>query len=325
MSLETPVVSHADRTTWAKQNPAANVQASREPTYKLTDAEKAMHKLAAELKKTGQVALNAAVSTYLLEQTENLNALAAAYNVKVKRIEDMNAIVHFFAKKVNSYLPVGYRKTLAELKVMAQDDPVQSFTKDDEKNLIIELIEYRALKKTSVRATNKAASRDILLTLDRVIDELDCLADRTGFSTFILGARNSVLERDPWELTQLFEQWLCKREKSNTMNIKRIEMNYTNYETTIVQAHGVKLIGFPLNQFVSENGFGCHNQSLTFIPRAAKHITRMAEEGAKELECVELVVDGDNGQPYLAMMWGWMIDAEVATGCWVATLPNMAL
>ncbi|KAF8507902.1 hypothetical protein BU17DRAFT_71015 [Hysterangium stoloniferum] len=289
MSLETPVVPHADRTTWAKRNPAANVQASREPTHKLTDAKKAMCKLAAELKKTGQVALNAAVSTYLLEQTEKLNALAAVYNVKVKRIEDMvnsqthykksqaptlqNAIVHFLAKKVNSYLPVGYRKTLAELKVMAQDDlDVQSFTKDDEENLIIELIEYRAFKKTGVRATNKVASQDILLTLDRVINELDCLADRTGFSTFILGARNSVndealptfhgsgdsmeffsevLERDPWELARLFEQWLCKREKSNITNIKRIEMNYTNYETTIVQAHGVKLIGFSLNQFVN--------------------------------------------------------------------------
>ncbi|KAF8514582.1 hypothetical protein BU17DRAFT_52502 [Hysterangium stoloniferum] len=70
-----------------------------------------------------------------------------------------NAIVHFLAKKVNSYLPVGYRKTLAEPKVMAQDDPdVQSFMKDDEENLIIELIEYQALKKTGVCATNKAAS-----------------------------------------------------------------------------------------------------------------------------------------------------------------------
>jgi hypothetical protein len=136
---------------------------------------------------------------------------------------------------------------------MARDDPeVQSFTKDDEENLIAELTEYRALKKTGARASNKAASRDILLTLDRVIDEvcgerfrdiyiiyiiyqLDCLADRTGFSTFILGARTSVndeapptfhgsgdsieffpevLERDPWELARLFEQWLCKIEKS---------------------------------------------------------------------------------------------------------------
>ncbi|KAF8515260.1 hypothetical protein BU17DRAFT_51912, partial [Hysterangium stoloniferum] len=85
---------------------------------------------------------------------------------------------------------------------------------------------------------------------------------------------SEVLERDPWELAWLFKQWLCKREKNivehdtigklhiqstgiiraglcNIMNIKRIEMNYTNYETTIVQAHGVILIGFPLNQFVN--------------------------------------------------------------------------
>jgi hypothetical protein len=29
-----------------------------------------------------------------------------------------------------------------------------------------------------------------------------------------------VLERDPWELACLFEQWLCKREKSMYLVIK---------------------------------------------------------------------------------------------------------
>jgi hypothetical protein len=63
---------------------------------------------------------------------------------------------------------------------MARDDPeVQSFTKADEENLVTELTEYRALKKTGVRASNKAASRDILLTLDRVIDEVSCRHKRS--------------------------------------------------------------------------------------------------------------------------------------------------
>lgn len=35
------------------------------------------------------------------------------------------------------------------------------------------------------------------------------------------------------------------------MNIKKIEMNYVNYETAIVQGHGIKLIGFPLERFVN--------------------------------------------------------------------------
>jgi hypothetical protein len=128
MSLATPIVPLADRTTWAKCNPAAKVQASCEPTRKLTDAEKATRKLATEQKKKGQVALNAAISTYLLERTEKFEAMAAEHNVKVKKIEDMvnsethykrpraptlqNAIVHFMAKKINDsklvycYLPL---------------------------------------------------------------------------------------------------------------------------------------------------------------------------------------------------------------------------
>jgi hypothetical protein len=117
MSSETPIASLADRTTWAKRNPTAKVQASREPARKLTDAEKATRKLAAEQKKKGQVALNAAISAYLLERTEKLEALAAEHNVKIKKIENMvnsethykkpraptlqNAIVHFMSKKIN--------------------------------------------------------------------------------------------------------------------------------------------------------------------------------------------------------------------------------
>jgi hypothetical protein len=37
----------------------------------------------------------------------------------------------------------------------------------------------------------------------------------------------------------------------NITNVKKIEMNYINYETAIVQSHGVKLIGFPLVRFVN--------------------------------------------------------------------------
>ena len=65
--------------------------------------------------------------------------------------------------------------------------------------------------------------------------QLDCLSERMGCSTFLLGSRGSVndeatpqfhasgdaidffpevLSKDPWELTRLFEQWNCKQEKS---------------------------------------------------------------------------------------------------------------
>jgi hypothetical protein len=92
----TPIAPLADRTTWAKRNPTAKVQASREPARKLTDAEKAMRKLATEQKKKGQVTLNAAISRYLLKRTEGFEALTVEHNVKVKRIEDMvNSETHY--------------------------------------------------------------------------------------------------------------------------------------------------------------------------------------------------------------------------------------
>jgi len=61
--------------------------------------------------------------------------------------------------------------------------------------------------------------------------QLDCLSERMGWSTFLLGSHGSindeatlqfhasgdaidffpeVLSKDPWELTRLFEQWNCK-------------------------------------------------------------------------------------------------------------------
>ena len=78
---------------------------------------------------------------------------------------------------------------------MARDDPeVQSFTKADEENLVTELTEYRALKKTGVRASNKAASRDILLTLDQVIYEVSCCNERS----YLIGNIKHFVSSTAW-------------------------------------------------------------------------------------------------------------------------------
>lgn len=152
-------------------------------------------------------------------------------------------------------MAAGERKTLVELKEMALTDPdVQNMTREDQQGLIKALKEHREDKKQNARPNNKSAARDIIATMDRVTDEvststssprylheeltlpqLDCLSERTGWSTFVLGSRSSVndeatpqfhasgdaieffpevLGKDPWELTRLFEQWNCKREKS---------------------------------------------------------------------------------------------------------------
>jgi hypothetical protein len=91
-----PATLLSDKTTWAKQNALQNIQPSREPTQKLTDAEKALRQLAAGLKKQHQMRLNEAVGAYILERSTKLQELADTHNVGVVKIEEMvNASMHY--------------------------------------------------------------------------------------------------------------------------------------------------------------------------------------------------------------------------------------
>ena len=68
---------------------------------------------------------------------------------------------------------MGERKSLAELKKMAQDDPeLQNLSKERKQELINDLMEARADKKKNARGSNKAAARDVQFTIDRVTDEV---------------------------------------------------------------------------------------------------------------------------------------------------------
>jgi hypothetical protein len=74
-----------------------------------------------------------------------------------------------------SDLPLGERKSLAELKKMAQDDPElqpENLSKERKQELIDDLVEARADKKTNARGSNRAAARDVQATIDRVTDEV---------------------------------------------------------------------------------------------------------------------------------------------------------
>jgi hypothetical protein len=204
-----PIVPLSDRTTWAKRNALQKIQRTREPARKLTDAEKASRQLAAGLKKQKQTQLNDAVAAYILERTDKLKEVADTHGVKITKIEDMvnaathykksrtpslaNAVVHYLAKTVNesqsltassiyidslsrlSDLPLGERKSLAGLKKMAQDDPElqsENLSKERRQDLINDLVEARAEKKTNARGNNRAAARDVQATIDRVTDEV---------------------------------------------------------------------------------------------------------------------------------------------------------
>ena len=202
----TSSVPLADRTTWAKRNPSANVQPLTEPKRKLTHAEKATRKIASAQKKQSQAALNAAIAEYLQQRAEKFEEIATAHNVKVSKVVSMveasthykkeravalqNAIAHHMSEKINGCefscpccfdhinmncpaLAAGERKTLAELKEMVLTDPdIQNMTKEDEQELIDALKEYREEKKRNARPNNKSAARDITATMDRITDEV---------------------------------------------------------------------------------------------------------------------------------------------------------
>ena len=53
-------------------------------------------------------------------------------------------------------------------------------------------------------------------------------------------------------ISNVFLKHICSNSVAgNITNVKKIEMNYANYNTAIVQVHGVKLAGFPLERFVN--------------------------------------------------------------------------
>ena len=79
----------------------------------------------------------------------------------------------FSLRHIHLDLPMGERKSLTELKQMAQDDPeLQNLSRERKKELINDLIEARADKKNNARGSNRAAAQDVQSTIDRVTDEV---------------------------------------------------------------------------------------------------------------------------------------------------------
>ena len=70
---------------------------------------------------------------------------------------------------------MGERKSLAELKQMAQDDPElqpKSLSEECKQELINDLAKAREEKQTNARGSNRAAARDVQATIDRVTGEV---------------------------------------------------------------------------------------------------------------------------------------------------------
>ncbi|KAG2063908.1 hypothetical protein BDR04DRAFT_1062380 [Suillus decipiens] len=224
----------------------------RTPPTRLSDAQKASRKIKKGLKTEMTKRLHDAVVKHLQEQKHAVELLSRAHNVTPKYVNDMigsqtkyhtarkihltNALIHAKAKEMNSDQPIGSRYTLGELREMVAEDPqMKNLTRDEKTTYVSALREHREQKVSSVRANNIAAARDVLVTTERVIKELDDLRVRTGTYATVYVVRGHINDtiqstmhgtdnsEDFWEdvydspmadVLRQYEQWACTQNQN---------------------------------------------------------------------------------------------------------------
>ncbi|KAI6015474.1 hypothetical protein PISMIDRAFT_111849, partial [Pisolithus microcarpus 441] len=151
-----------------------------------------------------------------------------------------NAIIHDKAHEVNEGRARGDKLSLQQIRDLAKVDPkYQEMTQDEKDELLCALTKYRALKNTSVRATNSASACDVQLTLEHIFKILDGLALQTGLYVCLFATRGHVYDSsqpfwygmdnvmdfwedvmnvEPDELVRKLEQWACMQGKSKSTN-----------------------------------------------------------------------------------------------------------
>ncbi|KAG2354601.1 hypothetical protein BDR07DRAFT_1305442 [Suillus spraguei] len=252
-SLSEPL-RDANLSTWAARNPTRPVIHCWTPPTRLSDAQKASRKIKKGLKTEMMKRLHDAVVKHLQEQKHAVELLSHAHNVTPKYVNDMigsqtkyhtarkihltNALIHAKAKEMNSDQPIGSRYTLGELREMVAEDPqMKNLMRDEKTTYVSALREHREQKVSSVRANNIAAARDVLVTTERVIKELNDLRVRTGTYATVYVVRGHINDtiqstmhgtdnsEDFWEdvydspmadVLRQYEQWACTQNQSQS-------------------------------------------------------------------------------------------------------------
>ncbi|KAI5999209.1 hypothetical protein EDD15DRAFT_2193883 [Pisolithus albus] len=289
------VKAAGNKSTWATRNPGLPVMQPRQP---LSAQEKehrsayaASRKISAAQRQDRDMLLNDAIHSLADEVESKVQAIAATHCITDEKVKKLlgghkyyrnsrgtqlaNAIIHDKAHEVNEAGRVrGEKLTLQQIRDLAKADPkYQDMTQDEKDELLRALTEYRALKNTSVRATNSAAARDAQSTLEHVFKILDGLALRTGIYPFWYGTDNvmdfweDVMDLEPDEIVRKLEQWACvhgkNMEERNSVEgmqrmcacilnsglrvvaKKKIRINFVNFEVAIKEKHGIDLLGWP--------------------------------------------------------------------------------
>ncbi|KAG1868645.1 hypothetical protein F4604DRAFT_1584515 [Suillus subluteus] len=292
----------ANTSTWAARNPTRSTIRCRTPPPKISKAQKASRKIKRDQKIELTKLVHNAVAEHLDEDKTRIQTLTHAHNVTPKYINDMissqtkyhgsrkaqlaNALLHAKAKEMNSDQPVGSRYKIVELREMVMNDPeMNDLTKDKKAGYIAALREHREQKVTHVRGNNMAAARDVLLTTENIVKELNDLCVCTGTYATLFVVRGHINDSiqstmhgtdnsdDFWEdvydlpmanFLRQYEQWACTQNQSKCSPVVRkqvrklivrglvavtgkkdIAMNYNNYNTAIIETYAVQLVGWP--------------------------------------------------------------------------------
>ncbi|KAG1819863.1 uncharacterized protein BJ212DRAFT_1267596 [Suillus subaureus] len=296
---------NANSSTWAAHNPMHSVICVWTPPFQLSDAQKASRKIKHNQKVETTKCIHDTVAIYLDEQKMKIRSLSHALDVTPKYINDIigshtkycmtckvqltNALIHAKAKEMNTDQPVGSQYTLVELRKMVANDPqMKKLTRDEKAGYIAALTEHCKQNVTNVQGNNMAAARDVLLTTERVVKELDDLCVRTGtyVTMFVVhGHINDTIQssmhgtdnsNDFWEdiydipmadYLRQYEQWACTQNQSELLMFshsffavtgkKNIAMNYNNYQTAVVETCAIQLIGWPGSiKFINPSNIG---------------------------------------------------------------------
>ncbi|KAG1726726.1 uncharacterized protein EDB91DRAFT_1061490 [Suillus paluster] len=279
----------ANSSSWAARNPTRPVLHPRTPPPQLTDAQKASQKIKRDQKHEAAKRLHDGVTKYLNEQRMKIEALARTHNITSKHINDIigsqtnyhksrkpqliNALVHAKAKEMNT--AAAYIKALNEHR--------------DQKGLSVRANNLAAARDVVATTDRIVKELDDLRVWTGVYGTLFVVRSHINntIQSTMHGTDNSedfwddVYEHPMADFLRQYEQWACTQNQSNLCTYatsrrsqctrlfgsrkeaievtskKDIMMNYNNYETSVIETYGVRLVGWPHGvKFTSPSNIG---------------------------------------------------------------------
>ncbi|KAF9235514.1 hypothetical protein BU15DRAFT_51293, partial [Melanogaster broomeanus] len=233
------------------------------------------------------------IEVLLKDQRSKTEALACQHDITIDHVKQLiggethyctsqkiqlrNALVHAKAVEVNT----GQRGVHDLMKMVQEDLKARMLTCEEEEEYITKLAEHCDVRVYGVRANNTTASRDVLVTVDRVTTELKNLRDQTGIYATLFVTRghindsiqstwnnsadfwDDILQKPITDIPRQYEQWACTQNQNSLSNMRKqvtrcisdglrkitskhdIAINYINYNVGIVQAYNVQLVNWP--------------------------------------------------------------------------------